>query len=167
MIYIAITLPLEIAFLSRNHFTLTLDMLSILFQAFYILVILRTPVMVSGFYTLSFKHVLRNYFHNGLLIDLMGVLPLNVIFENYSYAYPTIILITLLRLTRMLAIKKLLESFEKFEIEFKKLNVFMFIIKTVLILYLLLHWTSSFWFFVNKYIEPNIYDKSWFTMLEL
>jgi len=123
--------------------------------------------MVRGGYTLSFKHVLKNYFHNGLIMDFMGVLPLNVIFENYRYPFPTIIPITLLRLTRMLAIKKLLESFEKLEIEFKKINVIMFIVKTVLILYLLLHWTSSYWYFLNKYIEPDIYVNSWYSTFKM
>ena len=100
-------------------------------------------------------------------MDMMGVLPLNVIFDNYSYGYPIVIPITLLRLTRMFAINKFLIYLEKFEIQFKQLNIFMFVMKTVIILYLLWHWTSCAWFFVNRVIEPNIYDETWYSTFDM
>ena len=55
----------------------------------------------------------------------------------------------------------MLNVFEKFEIHLKTMNIFMYIMKTILILYLLWHWTACFWFFINKRIEPDLYEFTW------
>lgn len=41
--------------------------------------ILRTPVMLKSKPTLRFRNVLNNYYNDGLIIDLLGLLPLNLI----------------------------------------------------------------------------------------
>lgn len=43
----------------------------------------------------------------------------------------------------------------------------MFIIKAILILYLLWHWTACFWFFMNKRIELEIYENTWYDTFKL
>jgi hypothetical protein len=51
-----------------------------LFIALGILVInLRTPVILRGGSTLELKTVLTYYYHNGLILDLIALWPLNLI----------------------------------------------------------------------------------------
>lgn len=57
-----------------------LETVSVVFSAFYIILNFRTPVIVKGKPSLHFKQVLNHYWQNGLLIDLCGLLPFNLIF---------------------------------------------------------------------------------------
>ena len=109
--------------------------------------------MVKGGFTLRFCSVLRSYYNNGLLYDLMGILPTNIVLGYMELNQPNIAVISVIRLLRILAIQKLLVTFEKFEIHMKNLSIFMYICKTILILFLLWHWTACFWFFINHRIE--------------
>jgi hypothetical protein len=144
-----------------------LEIISIGVQALVIFVNFRTPIMVKGGFTLSFWPILKSYYNNGLIYDLFGVLPLNLIFGLYDVSYPNIIAVSILRLLRILAIQKLLQTFEKFEIHLKTLNLFMYILKTILILFLLWHWTACFWFFINKRIELGLYENNWYNTFKL
>lgn len=39
----------------------------------------RMPIIVKGESTLAFKKVAKNYWQNGMLIDLCGLIPFNAI----------------------------------------------------------------------------------------
>jgi hypothetical protein len=132
--------------------TFFLEIISIIIQFIIIFVNIRTPIMLKGTYTLQFRVVIKNYFNNGLLIDLMGILPFNCIFGRAKILDP-IVLITLLRVLRVIAVAKILFLFEKFEVFLKNLNVLIIVIKAIMILFLLLHWTSCAWGFINARIE--------------
>ena len=60
-----------------------LEIVSIVFSVFVIVVNLRTPIIVKGKPSLAFRQVLGHYWQNGLLIDLCGPLPFNLIFPVY------------------------------------------------------------------------------------
>ena len=49
----------------------------------------------------------------------------------------------------------------------KNLSIFMYIVKAILILFLLWHWTSCFWVYINRKIEPALHLHSWFEEFEL
>jgi hypothetical protein len=40
---------------------------------------LRTPIIVKGGYTLNFNLIIKNYLNNGLIFDIFGFIPLNLI----------------------------------------------------------------------------------------
>lgn len=60
--------------------------------------------MVKGGFTLGFIPILKNYYNNGMIYDLLGTLPLNIILASQSYSYPDIVGISFLRLLRIFAI---------------------------------------------------------------
>jgi hypothetical protein len=91
----------------------------------------------------------------------MGILPFNCIFGKIKINSP-IVLITLLRIMRVLSVGKILFLFEKFEVFLKNLNVLIIVIKAIMILFLLLHWTTCAWGFLNVRIEGNYYETTWF-----
>lgn len=132
-----------------------------------IMVKIRTPIIVKGGYTLNFKHVIKNYLNNGLIVDLFGILPTNIVLGYYDFSYPACIGITIVRLARMISLKKLLYMFEKFEVYLKNLNIFMYIMKAILILFLLWHWTSCFWVYINRRVEPDLYENSWYSTFKI
>jgi hypothetical protein len=67
----------------------------------------------------------------------------------------------------MLSIRNFLRTFEKFEVYLKRLSIFMYIVKAILILFLLWHWTSCFWVFINRKIEHDLHLHSWIEEFEL
>lgn len=75
----AIAIPLHIAFIDEMQVTLILEILSLIIQAVVVFVNFRTPIYVKGVYTLNLKAIIRNYFNNGLIYDILGLLPLNLI----------------------------------------------------------------------------------------
>jgi len=81
LIYISFAVPFSIAFLSEYNLKFTIfESISIAFQWFYILVKFRTPVIYIGGSTMKIKHVFLHYLRHGLITDLLGALPLNLIF---------------------------------------------------------------------------------------
>ena len=108
MIYIAISTPLIISLIDKMENLLILEIVSLVISLLVVISKMRTPIIVKGGYTLHFTLIVKNYFNNGLILDLFGLLPLNIAFGYYSFSYPTVIGITILRLLRMISIKKLL-----------------------------------------------------------
>lgn len=100
----AIAIPLQIAFIDSMDTSFILEIMSIIIQILVIFVNFRTPIIVRGGYTINFNLVLKNYLSNGLIFDLFGILPLNCILGFLNIHYPTIILISILRLLRILGI---------------------------------------------------------------
>jgi hypothetical protein len=81
LIFIAFSVPIEIAYI-RNvdvEIFLILEMISIIIQLIAIILNFRTPVFYYGGYTLDIKAVTKNYMQNGLIYDVMGALPINLI----------------------------------------------------------------------------------------
>jgi len=80
MIYIAVATPMIVSFIDEIKVFLVFEVMSIFIQLIVILVNFRTPIIVKGGYTLNLWLVIKNYFDNGLITDLIGLLPLNIIF---------------------------------------------------------------------------------------
>lgn len=82
--YIAISIPLEVAFLGKLHPALVVtEIISIFLSIAVLVVYFRTPTLTKGGLTLSFMAVLKSYLRHGLIFDLMGALPLNLLFGIY------------------------------------------------------------------------------------
>ena len=83
LIYIAFMTPMYISFKIKmtGLFTL-LESVSLIISLFVIILNFRTPVIVKGRTTLEFKKVAHVYWQNGILIDLCGILPFNLIFRS-------------------------------------------------------------------------------------
>lgn len=57
---------------------ITLEVISIIVSCFTVLVNLRSSVPFRGGSTFKFKDVISYYYHNGLILDLIGIWPLNL-----------------------------------------------------------------------------------------
>jgi len=167
---VALAIPFQIAYLDVRYSYLTfLEVLSLLVQYSSIVVILRTPVLQKGGYTVNFCAVVKNYYlENGLILDLIGSLPLNLIFSLMDQTQPHIIFISVLRVLRIASAWRFLQLFEIFEAHLKSYNILMYIAKSILFLFFLGHWTNCWWFYINRVVEP-LYDfeTSWLEEFDL
>lgn len=142
---------------------ISFELISLCMSMLIIIANLRTPVIVKEGTTLELSSVLRYYRENGFFLDLTGILPLNIILGMLSYLTNLgymglenpIILISLLRITRIVSAWKILHIFGTLEVYLKQSHVLIHILKAVLFLYLLWHWTACLWFFLNLYLEKG------------
>lgn len=114
LIYICFAVSFSIAFLDTFSLKFTImESISIFFQWVFIVTKFRTPVIYIGGSTMKFKHLLMHYLKHGLICDLLGALPLNLIFCGIINVKGLGILICVVRLTRMAAAIRLNELYEK------------------------------------------------------
>lgn len=93
--------------------------------------------------------LLMNYLKNGMIIDIMGVLPINLIVGFIQPRSIHIVILALLRITRILSVVRLINLLEKFQIYLKNMTIIMVLFKAILLLVFILHWASCTWFFIN------------------
>lgn len=81
LIFIAFSVPFDIAFIDTIDCDvfLILECISSFIQLLVIIVNFRTPVFYFGGYTLNFQPVMKNYFANGMIYDLFGLFPINLV----------------------------------------------------------------------------------------
>ena len=93
--------PIYIAFkINMAGLHTFLEAVSLVISLFVIVLNFRTPVIVKGRTTLEFRKVALVYWQNGILIDLCGIVPFNLIFRSqqeheYLDWFPLLIVITL------------------------------------------------------------------------
>ena len=154
LMYIGMVIPLQIGFnLEMVGATFGSELISILISVFILVTNFRTPVMVKGEATLKFTQVLKYQWQNGLILDILGILPFNLIF-GVAYLKPNIP-IALLRCLRIASAWKSMQIFGQFEIFLKKYNLIMQILKAFLLLFFLCHITACLWFFVQILIHDS------------
>jgi hypothetical protein len=106
LLYIGFLVPFFIAFTSsiEKDVFLILESGSLLAQLLVIFVNLRTPVLFEGVHTIEFTYIMKNYWsQNALIYDVMGALPINLIFGLYPMT-DMAAFISVLRLSRIIAI---------------------------------------------------------------
>lgn len=166
LLYIAISIPLIICFdITMQSYTIVFEIVSLSISACIIFINIRTPVIHRGGTTLSFKSVLIYYYHNGLVLDLVALWPMNLIFGISDLVEP-VWLFPPIRIIRMIAAWKIMHIFGKFELFFKNYTVTMNILKAILFLCILWHWASCLWFFTSLYINSE-QDFTWIEYNEL
>ena len=83
LIYIAFMTPMYIAFkIKMDGLHTLLESVSLVISLCVIILNFRTPVIVKGRTTLEFRKVALVYWQNGILIDLCGIVPFNLIFRS-------------------------------------------------------------------------------------
>ena len=168
LVYIAVAVPLQISFIDDVNVCLGMEVVSMSICAFVIVVNLRTPLVgANGQYTLNFWFILKNYLQGDMVFDVLAMLPVNTVLAHFHFEYPVIILATLLRVSRVIGIYQMLYLFEKFEIYLKNMHILMYIFKSLLNLFLLWHWTSCTWYYLNKRIESELFEDTWYRRFNL
>jgi len=80
LLYIAVITPLVIGFSFEMTAELNLmELLSLFISSAWILGNFRTQVLIKGVPTLKFQTLLKHYQANGLVYDILGVIPLNIL----------------------------------------------------------------------------------------
>ena len=152
--------PMYISFKIKMTGLFTLvESVSLIISLFVIILNFRTPVIVKGRTTLEFKKVAQVYWQNGILIDLCGILPFNLIFRSqqeleYLDWFPLMIVLTLQSI-RIVSSWQALKIFAQFEVYIKSYNFLMGTLKATLMLYFLGHFMTCSWHLVNVLEELN------------
>ena len=171
LIYIAFAIPMHISFdIKIKDLALMLESISLVVSFIVLILNFRTPVIVKGETTLSPSKVAKYYWQNGMLIDLCGIVPLNLFLgmniklETLS-ALPLLIVL-FLRAIRIVSCWQALKIFGQFEVYLRNYQFVMSGLKAALILYFLGHWMTCAWHFVNIVIEGGV-ETTWATANEL
>ena len=160
LLYIAISIPLYIAFdIKMEWYLVLLELFSLILSASIIVINIRTPVIMRGGTTLEFRKVITYYYHNDLILDIIALWPLNLILGAADVVEP-IWVIPIIRLVRIITVWKIMHIFGRFELYFKRYNLLMQIIKAALFLTLICHLVGCLWFWFNYYAEPDD-DETW------
>ena len=86
--YTAIQVPIWVCYtLEYSIPWLILESLMVIEAVSYMIVNLRTATYVQGIMTVELRHTIQNYKENGLLIDLIAAIPLNLIFSNTHFEF--------------------------------------------------------------------------------
>lgn len=125
ILYISIFLPLQVGFaLELEGLLLAAEIVSWMFSLLLILVNFRTPYEYRGRHTLNFKIIIKHYYHDlGLVWDVIGALPLNIIL-GLAAPHSTHIVVCLFRLVRFSVLFKTALCFQKLELMFRRHNYF-------------------------------------------
>ena len=161
LIFIAFSAPVEIAFdLGMKDLLFFLEAISLSISFFVIVLNFRTPVIVKGQATLQFSKVANYYWQNGMLIDMCGILPFNLVLGKYmdlnGQPWYFMMLIVLLRIIRIISCWQAVMIFSQFEVYLKKHNFLMGILKASMMLFFLGHLITCSWFFVNNILERDV-----------
>lgn len=142
LLYIAASVPLYIGFDVRMEWELILiEDISLLISVANLTINMRTPVILRSGATLELKTVLKYYYHNGLILDIIALWPLNLILGGADIIYP-IWIVTPVRLFRLISIFRIIDIFETLEKYFKKYTLLVTLIKSSLFIGLVLHMAS-------------------------
>lgn len=81
LLYIAVTCPLYIGFnIEAAGLTLVLEVISHLVSGFVIWSNFRTPLVdEKGEKSVDLEKLFKHYLKNGLVVDVFGMLPLNIV----------------------------------------------------------------------------------------
>ena len=161
VLFYAFFVPFTISFnVTFTPTVICLELLSLIVQFVFVAARFRTPIVVGGRFTLDFKKVLHNYYHEGLIIDICGLLPLNLILgsalpHNSVDKMRYVLLISLLRVTRVIGIWRGIDLIDRLGIYLKTANYYVVLIKAVCIWFLLGHLMACGWYFLVNIIERN------------
>jgi hypothetical protein len=101
LLYIAVITPLVIGFNFEMTAELNLmELLSLFISSAWILANFRTQVLIKGVPTLKFRTLLKHYQANGLVYDILGVIPLNILLGQGPIVQKGIVFRSLLRAVR-------------------------------------------------------------------
>lgn len=104
LLYIAVSTPVIIGFGLKYTSSLTLmEVVSLLLSAMWIVVNFRTQALVKGNYSLKFHIILKNYMNNNLYLDLLGILPFNLLIGLNKETDNNIVISSLFRSVRILS----------------------------------------------------------------
>ena len=155
MFYIIISIPLWVGFQIKMEFSLiAIEIISIFISLITIVINLRVQVIRRSGPTVDFKEVISYYYSNGLILDLFGLWPLNLVLGAPNLVQPFWI-ISVLRIIRCIWSVRIYSVIRKFEISLQKYGLIINILKAWIFVWTIWHLIAWIWSFVNIYLEPD------------
>ena len=133
---------------------IAIEIVSIFISLITIIINLRVQVIRRSGPTVDFKEVISYYYHNGLILDLFGLWPLNLVLGAPNLVQPFWI-ISALRIIRCIWSIRIYSVIRKFEISFQKYGLIINILKAWIFVWTIWHLISCLWCFVNIYLESD------------
>ena len=114
-------------------------------------------MLIKGVPTLKFKTLLTHYKHNGLLLDICGMVPFNIILGQSAPYQSGIVIISIVRSIRIFSSWRAVQLFGKAEVSFRnnRFNVIMQVMKATFYIFFLGHFLACLWWFVVRYYEDQ------------
>ena len=126
---------------------------------FYSLVQLRIAQYEEGVLTLKLKTLIKLYFERGFLVEIIGLIPLNLItgkrFKSLIYYVglcnieDPIVLISILRLNRIILLTRVNGILALVTTKYPKIMKFISVLKPLGFLFFIWHLTSCMWMWFN------------------
>ena len=165
LLYIVTSIPLMIGFnIKMTTSFFVLEIVSILISLITIIINFRVQVIKRYGPTINLKDVLIYYFNNGLIFDLFGLWPLNLVLGIPNFTQP-FWLIFPLRIIRWIWWIRIYSIIRKFEISYQRYGLLINILKACLFVCIAWHFIACSWSFVNIYMERG--NKTWIEYQEL
>jgi hypothetical protein len=151
LIFLGFEIPIFIGFsVEINPALIVFEILTIVESVLFVCVNYRSIRRNSP--TSSFKEAIRIYHQRGLILDLLACSPLTILMA----LVPGPIWLTVpLRLLRLFGCYSIIWLFEKLEVVYLEMTRYVTVVKTLLFLLYLWHWSSCTWFFVNDSVESD------------
>ena len=110
---------------------------------------------------MKYSTLLKHYKNNGLFLDILGIIPFNLMLGQNS-PENSIVIRSLFRTVRVFSSWKAVELFRKAEVSYKnnKLNVVMQVLKALFYIYFLGHFLACTFFFIINKIEDDA-EETW------
>lgn len=157
LLYIAIITPLTIGFsLDMTYQFNLLEILSLMVSIAWVITNFRTQAQIKGQPTLKYSTLLKHYKNNGLVLDILGTIPFNVMLGQ-KIPPKGILIRSLFRTIRVFSSWRAVELFRKAEVSYKnnRLNVVMQVLKALFYIYFLGHFLACAFYFIIKNMEDN------------
>ena len=173
LLYIAFMIPFSLAFdYPMNAGAIAFESVSLCLQAIFIVSKFRTSIIVQGRSTLDFKHVLKSYLREGLVVDLFGLLPLNLILGivcplDKDSHMRTVLVVSAFRLLRVISIWRMFELIDELTVYLKSASYYIILIKAAAIWFIIGHLMVCAWYYVVAIVERDRTKDTWAIQQEL
>lgn len=96
----------------------------------------------------------KKYKREYMICDLLAMSPFNIVLGRLEI-YEPIYIITPLRLLRVFALHRFKSLVDNIEFKYRNLTGFLTALKNIIFLVWLWHWSSSFWYYTNLWIDEE------------
>lgn len=148
IVYSAFAIPVQIAFnYPVEKYLLYIESFVVLESFGFFLITFRYSILLKVKKDAEYKDLLKFFYQNYMLQDVIGFSPFNLVFPLAGITEP-IELILLLRMLRLFSVMRIPSLMQKIELHIRGLIRILIPLKSMFFLILLMHWSSCFWFFV-------------------
>ncbi|MDR3547169.1 MAG: cyclic nucleotide-binding domain-containing protein [Candidatus Pacebacteria bacterium] len=150
IVYTAFAVPLQVGFKEGlGPLMIAIEALCLAESIVHIVLRMRTRVLIRGqMYSYSIRDIFRTYRENGFYFDVFGILPFNMIFIAAGVVNPLYVVVPL-RLVRVLTVGNAAYIVSYLQLLNHNLSSPIHLMTIISCFFLLWHWISSVWQFVN------------------